>query len=432
MILKASTRGRGAALADHLLNQQDNDHVEVHDVRGLLASDLRGAFQEIEAVAGGTRCQQYLFSLSLSPPHGEDVPIQIFENVIERIEKKLQLEGQARAIIFHEKEGRRHAHCVWSRIDTKSMKALDQRYFKLKLRDIGRQVYLEQGWKLPNGFLDSKRRDPENFTIAEWQHAKRLGENPKDLKAVMQECWAASDNLSSFQQVLEERGFFLAEGDRRGFVAVDYLGHPYSLSRALNLRSKEIAERLGEANKLPSLRKTQERIAQGMTATLERHIEITRNKLASDLEPFLQQREELRVKHRFERTELDEFLSMRRANEISSRASKLPRGLKGIWYKITGKYRAIQMENERLAKLALERDRAARQMLIQDQLQQRRNLKVSYDLIKQEHCQVLDDLRQRSLNYLKILGGEAGDQRSLSRSKDTENLKLKSERNRER
>lgn len=35
----------------------------------------------------------------------------------ETIERKLGLEGQPRAIVFHEKEGRRHAQAIWSRID---------------------------------------------------------------------------------------------------------------------------------------------------------------------------------------------------------------------------------------------------------------------------------------------------------------------------
>jgi hypothetical protein len=46
-----------------------------------------------------------------------------FELAADEVERVLGLEGQPRAIVFHEKEGRRHAHVVWSRIDARAMRA---------------------------------------------------------------------------------------------------------------------------------------------------------------------------------------------------------------------------------------------------------------------------------------------------------------------
>ncbi len=63
--------------------------------------------------------------------------------------------------------------------------------------------------------MNSKQRDPKNFTLAEWQQAKRIGRNPREIKRVFQDCWAVSDNQSAFQQALKERGYTLARGDRR-------------------------------------------------------------------------------------------------------------------------------------------------------------------------------------------------------------------------
>jgi hypothetical protein len=73
MILKGSQRGGGQDLAAHLLRLDDNDHVRVHELRGFAADDLRGALKEAEAISRGTRCSQYLFSLSLSPPESARV-----------------------------------------------------------------------------------------------------------------------------------------------------------------------------------------------------------------------------------------------------------------------------------------------------------------------------------------------------------------------
>ena len=74
MILEGNERGFGAELARHLMNVHDNDHVSVHAVDGFIAADLAGAFAECEAIAQGTQCSKYLFSVSLNPPLDATVP----------------------------------------------------------------------------------------------------------------------------------------------------------------------------------------------------------------------------------------------------------------------------------------------------------------------------------------------------------------------
>ena len=121
MILKGSQRGGAAQLARHLLKTVENEHVELYEVRGFVSDDLPGALHEAYAISRGTRCRQFLFSLSLSPPPSERVPVEVFESAIDEAEGRLGLKDQPRVVIFHEKEGRRHAHCVWSRIDPDKM-----------------------------------------------------------------------------------------------------------------------------------------------------------------------------------------------------------------------------------------------------------------------------------------------------------------------
>ena len=45
------------------------------------------------------------------------------------------------------------------------MKAINLPHFKLKLRDISRELYMERGWKMPRGLMDSEARDPLNYTL---------------------------------------------------------------------------------------------------------------------------------------------------------------------------------------------------------------------------------------------------------------------------
>ncbi|MEW7009586.1 hypothetical protein [Lentilitoribacter sp. EG35] len=68
MILKASQRGGARQLANHLTNEEDNQHVELYDLRGFIADDLDGALMEAHSMAKATQCKQFMFSINLSPP----------------------------------------------------------------------------------------------------------------------------------------------------------------------------------------------------------------------------------------------------------------------------------------------------------------------------------------------------------------------------
>ena len=203
MILKGNQRAGGRQLAAHLMNVIDNDHVTVHQVRGFVANELYGAMNEAYAISRGTKCKQFLFSLSLNPPLDENVSTDVFEDTLNRIERKLGLTNQPRAIVFHEKHNRRHAHAVWSRIDTTKMRAINLPHYKMKLQDISRELYQEHNWKMPDGFKLDKEPDKLNFSLEEWQQANRTKRNPKEVKAIIQKCWAQSDNLQSFATSLK-------------------------------------------------------------------------------------------------------------------------------------------------------------------------------------------------------------------------------------
>ncbi len=99
MILEGNQRGGAGDLALHLM-KDDNEHIEVFDMRGFVANDLMGAFKESYALRRSTRCKQHLFSLSLNPPPDEQVSTAAFEDAVQRVEAKLSLENQPRAIVF--------------------------------------------------------------------------------------------------------------------------------------------------------------------------------------------------------------------------------------------------------------------------------------------------------------------------------------------
>jgi hypothetical protein len=47
--------------------------------------------------------------------------------------------------------------------------------------------------------------DPLNFTLAEWQHAKRLDLDPPEIKQAFRDAWEHSDNLASFRGYSSQR-----------------------------------------------------------------------------------------------------------------------------------------------------------------------------------------------------------------------------------
>ena len=361
-----------------------------------------GALTEAQAISRGTKCRQFLFSLSLSPPEKEKVPISVFEKAISDIENRLGLAGQPRIIVFHEKEGQRHAHCVWSRIDANKMTAINLPHYKYKLRDISRELYLEHNWQMPIGFMNSEERNPLNFDQAEWQQAKRAQQDPRTIKEAFQDCWAISDSRKAFAKSLEERGYYLAKGDKRGFVAVDWRGEVYPISRWIGIKTKEVKGKLGDVNELPSVDETKKQIAKNFTDKLETFIgsaTASHKKFSLTLN---NKRQALTKHHQDERKTAKDAHVKRRVSEVTARSSLLPTGLKALWFRVTGKYREIKKLNESQAVQCKLRDEVEMQKLVERQLTERRQIQQEIRQLRFHHTLTTKKLNRDISNYLKL------------------------------
>lgn len=402
MILKAKERGDGIQLARYLLTKRDNDHVELHEVEGFASDNLIEAFHEADAIARGTRCKNYLFSMSLNPPEGARVSAQEFEHAADQIETKLGLQHQPRAIVFHEKDGRRHAHVVWSRIDAERMRAINLPHFKSKLRDVSRQLFLEHEWEMPRGLQDRNLRDLLTFTREEWQQAQRVGIDPREIKTVFQQCWSMSDNRASLEQAFRERGFWLARGDRRGFVVLDYRGEVYSLSRYASVKTTELETRLGDPKRMPSIEDTKVEIAKHLSQRLEGFIKEAERSTRQRLAMLDFRKAEMVGRHNAERTQLSEVHQKRWLAETNERAKRLPRGLTGIWHRLTGQYAKVRMQNEQETLKAWQRDRDEKDTLIFKQIEEREALQRDIKRQRSISVQELMQLRKDVANYRDI------------------------------
>lgn len=251
MIPFGSQRASGQDLATHLLNEHDNEKMEVASVRGAIAQDLHGAFAEWEAQAHAlTRCRKYLYSLSINPdPAQGPLTREQYADYIERVEDRLGLAGQPRAVIFHikpAKDGRprEHCHVVWSRVDSENAKAVHIAFDREKLMMVTREFARDHNLRLPHGYdrdtEDHHRRD--QLSLYQKAQQDRTGLTREQRMAEITDAWRQSDSARAFVRALEERGYILANG-RRPYVLIDRYGEMNALPKLIddrNVRTKEI------------------------------------------------------------------------------------------------------------------------------------------------------------------------------------------------
>lgn len=271
MIPFGSQRALGQDLATHLLNAHDNERLEVAQVRGAVARDLHGAFAEWEAVAHGlTRCRNYLYSLSVNPdPAQGRLTREQYLDYVTRVEERLGLSGQPRAVIFHIKHGREHCHVVWSRIDAEKGTARHLAFDHEKLMMVTREFARDHGLRLPDGyFRDRGDRDKGGQqTLYERAQEAATGLSKVERMLHVTQAWRASDSAKAFVRALEDLGYVLATG-KRPYVLVDVYGEVNALPKLIDdktVRTKDIRAFLeGEfpPESLPSVEEAQALIAQ--------------------------------------------------------------------------------------------------------------------------------------------------------------------------
>lgn len=201
---------------------------------------------------------------------------------------------------------------------------------------------------------------------------------------------------------MKDHGFWLARGDRRGFVTVDYKGEVYSLSRWLGVKSKELKQRLSEPEHLPDVQQVKIEISQSMNDVLKRHIDSVHQQRKTDYAPLKRTIQTMKTQHRNQRDTLEQQQQERWQQEEQQRIVRLPRGLSGIWHRFTGKYRAIKHHNQQEVQDNDIRDRDERQALINRQLQERQRLQERVTQVRDKYHQDMLVLRKEVSHYREV------------------------------
>ena len=369
------------------MNDRDNDHVSCLELRDFSSDQLHGALNEMHAISKATQCKQFMFSLSLNPPQDHIATEQDFLEAADRAEQQLGLTDQPRAIVVHEKEGRRHAHVVWSRIDADEMKAINLPHFKNKLRDLSRDLYLDHGWVLPDGLATYGNKSPLNFTLEEWQQAKRQGLDPREIKQALQQAWERCDSQIGFKNALEDRGYFLARGDRRGFVALDVDGNVHSIAKWTGIKAKDVKAKLGSPENLPSVDETQSTIRSKVTDQMRGYISQIKDRQNSDHDPLRDKLRDMNNAHRNERQKLNDGQAKRWNEETKVRSDRLNKGLRGLFDRLTGQAKPIRKQNELDARKAAKRDQDQRDFMVKEQIKERRALQRQFKKLRRKHAE---------------------------------------------
>ncbi len=315
MIPFASQRGGGQDLAAHLLNEHDNDYMEVSDLRGAIANDLHGAFAEWEAQAHGlTKCKKYLYSLSINPDERQgDLSREQYLDYIDRAEKRLGLSGQPRAVVFHIKHGREHAHVVWSRIDPVQEKAVHMAFDKDKLMMVTREFARDHNLELPKGYSKDKAADKsKQLSVYDMAQQRSSGLTKQDHIENVTGAWRGSDSAKAFVQALSEKGYMLATG-KRPYVLIDFYGGMHALPRLIEdktVRAKDVQKFLEKdfpPENLPAVDDAKKLVAD-YRATVEKHLKSERRVAAL---------EQLKRAHERRRTALETERATLRAGQIT-------------------------------------------------------------------------------------------------------------------
>jgi hypothetical protein len=386
MIPKGNQRGGGRQLATHLLNQFDNDHVEVLDLRGAVAQDLHGAFHEWYAQSKATKCRKYLYSLSVNPDLAKyGLTREQYLDFIARTERSLNLVGQPRAVVFHVKNGREHCHTIWSRIDPDAAKAVQIAHDKLKLRAVAQEFARDHGLTLPPGMRKNGRSDRFNdkakeSNLGEKQQQERSGIPKEERMQAITAVWQAHNkDPHAFVKAIEEKGYHLARGDSGRYVVIDHAGAVHSLYRQIEgIRSNEVKAFLGADYPLDKLRDVETARAaarQGPKEQAEGKEEArepqARQERPEDDAPVRREqeatarREELARRHGERRSQLDlkraemekrietergALLDLQTAEKddvVTARAAKQPRGMLAFLTRITGIKAYIEARHSR-------------------------------------------------------------------------------------
>ncbi len=187
------------------------------------------------------------------------------------------------------------------------------------------------------------------------------------------------------------------------------------------MKAADIAAKLGDPSTLPSIAERRSEIRAKLKDKLKDFIAEVKSTQAAERAPLDATRLDLRNRQNTERNTLSDQQRLRRIGETKARQDRFARGLRGLWDRLTGKTRAIRLQNEKDAAAAALRDRTERDALVKRQLAERQQLQIAFDGLKRRHAEARKLLAREVARHLRQQASTLSpDQSDRSRSKRRE------------
>jgi hypothetical protein len=230
-----------------------------------------------------------------------------------------------------------------------------------KLRKVVQEFARDHGIQLPDGLKKNKGGEryedrKDQATLREKQQEERSGFSKIDRVRSITDAWNTTRTGEDFIRALAAKDYYLARGDRRGYVVIDLAGEIHSLSRQIKgARGKDINARLAGTppDKLPTAEKAQAYARQVRDFRRQEKDRAGQDRTGNTLTPD-EQREQLRRQHAGRRAALDgerDKLALRQAKEkgqlallqtaenagiAATRQDKKPSGITAFLMRVTG------------------------------------------------------------------------------------------------
>ena len=259
MVINGQAVKGAKRLANHLM-KDENEKVSILEISGTAVNDnLHEALRDMETIGKLTKSQsgKVLYHANINPRKNEVLTPGQYQKACDALMEKLGMQGQPRAIVMHQKQGRQHAHLVvqLTDVDKGKLKTISNNYYKHK--EVARSLEKEFGLAKTREFKTGR-----TYTQAEAQQSKKLGKSASEFRIEIQACYVGSQNGKEFFSKLNDKGILIAKGKR--IVVIDHNGTPQSLTRILKpvanaqqvkTRIKDIENDLPKAENIQQLQK---------------------------------------------------------------------------------------------------------------------------------------------------------------------------------
>ena len=249
MIVKGKPRSGPAQLAAYLMRSDEHATlIELWDG----SDDLHKAFLEWHAVGEATRGEKTLYHAQIAPEAKYQMTPEQWKQAAAILAEELGMKDHPRAIVVHQGDNQPHAHVVFQRANSDTLTMWDDSHNYQKHERASLRMELEFKMEhVPGKHAKRDRKKQQEFPRQKFdqsdvQQAERTGMTVEERKEQITALRKSCDDAKAFKAALEEAGYVLAKGDKRGIVLVDQEGEIFSLSKQVtDIKGKEYKAFMG-------------------------------------------------------------------------------------------------------------------------------------------------------------------------------------------